>query len=162
MMWKKAGMRDGKTTRPKCCFEEEGPKSVVKTPKSLGRWEYNYHKQARRWFSKSKATAQHKNNTPMKAIRAGAATTMSCLAEVATLLYSSVTGPYLSCVHSLRTQTQRGGREWLKNQTFLTESARYTLLQYISKLHVTSIECCRTVVLKKRGQSGSYFGLERE
>lgn len=110
--------KDRKTTGPKWCFEEERPKSVVKTPKSFGRWEYNYHKQARRWFSKSKATAQHKNNTPMKAIWAEAATTMSCLAEVATLLYSSITGPYSSRVHSLQTQTQRGDRQCFKIKHF--------------------------------------------
>lgn len=76
--------RDGKTARPKYCFEDEWPKSAVKTAKSLGRWQYNCHKQARRWLSKSKAKQlriKNKNNTPMKG-----ATTMSRLAEVGALL----------------------------------------------------------------------------
>lgn len=54
----------------------------------------------------------------MKALWTGAATTMSCLAEVATLLYSSITGPYFSSAHSLKTQTREETAKCL-NQHFL-------------------------------------------
>lgn len=43
---------------------------------------------------------------------------MSCLAEVATLLYSSITGPYFSSAHSLKTQTREETAKCL-NQHFL-------------------------------------------
>lgn len=131
--------RDGITARPKCWFEEDRPKSVVKTPKSLGRWEYNCHKQARRWFSKSKATAQHENNTPMKALWTGAATTMSCLAEVATLLYSSITGPYFNSAHSLKTQTREETAKCL-NQHFLVILIDQTDLACYAQSHIQVVQ----------------------
>lgn len=60
--------RDGKTVRPKCCFEEERPNSLVKTTKSLfGRWEYNCHQQASRVVFKEQGyRSAYKQHTSLK------------------------------------------------------------------------------------------------
>lgn len=131
----------------------EQPKSIVKTAKPLGRWKYNYHKQVRRWFWKSKATAWHKNNTPMRDPCTGAATTMSCPVEVATLLYSSITEPYVSSAHSLKTKT-RG--ETAKCSEL---SSHFNRSNWFGQLYIfTHSSCTNTcVTFAKKMQYSSYW-----